>query len=111
MQKELVFFETKTGKVPLQRWLKKLRDDKASMRIQKRLRNMERGLYGDHKALQQGIYELRIDEGPGYRVYFAERQNARVVLLLTAGSKRTQKRDIQKAIEYLHDYETRYEDD
>lgn len=97
--------------MPLQRWFKKLKDHKASARIQKRLRNMERGLYGDYKALQQGIYELRIDEGPGYRVYFSERQRACVVLLLTAGSKRTQKKDIQKAIEYLHDYETRYEDD
>lgn len=108
MKKDVVFYETKVGKVPLQRWLSKLRDHKAAARIQKRIRNMQLGKYGDYKYLRDGVFELRINEGGGYRVYFAERNNKYVVLLLNGGIKRTQAQDIEKAIEYLHEYEKRY---
>jgi len=111
MTKELVFYETKRGKVPLRHWLQKLKDIRASTRIQKRLRNMERGIYGDYRYLRDGVSELRIDEGPGYRIYFAELKKKVVVLLLHGGPKKTQKKDIEAAIKYFQDYKVRYEDD
>ena len=111
MQRELVFYETPRGQVPLQKWLQKIKDMKASARIQKRLRQMERGLYGDCKYLRESIWELRIDEGQGYRIYFAEEKKRLVVLLLHGGTKRTQDKDITVAIKYFRDYKERYKDD
>ena len=59
------------------------------------------------KNLKQGIYELRIHYGPGYRVYFAE-EGDNIILLLVGGSKKTQQKDIQKAINYWHDFQEQY---
>ena len=80
------------------RWIGKLRDRQAVARINARiLRLSETGNFGDAEPVREGISELRIDYGPGYRVYFM-RRGATVVLLLAGGDKRTQERDIARAI-------------
>ena len=81
-----------------ERWLMGLRDQRAVARINTRLRRMMLGNSGDVSPLREGISELRIDYGPGYRVYFVHR-GREVVILLAGGDKRTQTRDIEKAIE------------
>lgn len=79
---------------------------KARARIMTRIDRVQVGNLGDCKALGNGLYELRVDWGPGYRVYFA-RIGKMAVLLLCAGDKRTQSSDIVKARECLEDYKRR----
>jgi len=71
----------------------------AIARIQSRIDRLQLGLSGDIRPLGKGVLELRIDYGPGYRIYFLQR-GAEVVILLAGGDKRTQSRDIKKAREY-----------
>jgi putative addiction module killer protein len=79
-------------------WIGSLRDDRARMRIEVRIRRLQLGNAGDSKSLSEGVSELRIDYGPGYRVYFTWRGKT-LVVLLAGGDKRTQARDIQTALE------------
>jgi len=79
------------------RWLDGLGDLRARARIQVRIERLASGHAGDAKAVGDGVSELRIDCGPGYRVYFA-RRGAAVVILLAGGDKRTQSADIRTAI-------------
>jgi len=81
-----------------QKWFKKLRDPQAKARIDARIRRLSLGNMGDAKGIGRGISELRIDYGPGYRVYFTQR-GLRLVVLLNGGDKRTQGSDIERAIE------------
>lgn len=78
------------------RWLKRLRDDVAVARIAKRLDRLEQGNFGDVRPVGEGVSELRIDYGPGYRVYFI-RDGLVLIVLLCGGDKRTQERDIATA--------------
>ena len=78
------------------RWFEKLRDKRAKARINARIRRLSLGNPGDVRAVGQGVSELRIDYGPGYRIYFAQ-QGQSQVLLLAGGDKSTQARDILKA--------------
>jgi putative addiction module killer protein len=82
-----------------ERWFARLRDRMAIARIQSRIDRLQLGLSGDIRPLGKGVLELRIDYGPGYRIYFLQR-GAEVVILLAGGDKRTQSRDIKKAREY-----------
>ena len=77
-------------------WLKRLRDKKALARIVFRMTKMEMGLLGDYKSIGDGISEIRIDYGPGYRLYFTKKNNV-IIVLLIGGDKSTQSRDIAKA--------------
>jgi putative addiction module killer protein len=77
-------------------WLRKLRDEQARARIQIRIRRLSLGNFGDVKPVGEGVSELRIDYGPGYRVYFHQTGNL-LVLLLVGGIKKTQDSDIVKA--------------
>lgn len=77
-------------------WLRKLRDLQVLARIQIRIRRLSLGNFGDAKPVGKGVSELRIDYGPGYRVYFQKTGNV-LVLLLVGGTKQTQKSDIAKA--------------
>jgi putative addiction module killer protein len=78
------------------RWFANLRDIRARARITARIRRVSLGQFGDVKSLGGGISELRIDYGPGYRIYIAHR-GAALVLLLTGGDKSRQSADIQQA--------------
>ena len=77
-------------------WLHRLRDANAVARIVGRIRRMEKGNPGDIRGVGKGILEMRIDYGPGYRVYYLNR-GAQIVILLCGGDKRTQQRDIKRA--------------
>jgi putative addiction module killer protein len=81
-----------------ERWLTGLRDKRAVARINARLRRMMLGNPGDVSPVREGISELRVDYGPGYRVYFVQ-HGREVVVILAGGDKRTQSRDIEKALE------------
>jgi len=102
--KKVVVYRNKKGVEPFLDWLRRLRDAKARRLVLARLRRLEQGHYGDCKHLQSGIFELRFFFGSGYRVYFAEDQQ-RIVVLLTAGSKATQQKDIVTAIGYWQQYQ------
>ena len=80
------------------RWLVGLRDRRARMRITARIRRLSLGNFGDVKPVGGGISEMRVDYGPGYRVYFVQRGET-LVILLAGGDKRTQGRDIARARE------------
>ena len=77
-------------------WLGSLQDRRARARIVVRLERLADENFGDHKSVKDGVFELRIDYGPGYRVYFFQR-GKELVLLLCGGDKRTQKADIASA--------------
>jgi putative addiction module killer protein len=81
-------------------WFAKLRDEQARARINARIRRLSLGNPGDVKPIGEGVSELRIDYGPGYRVYFLQR-GREVVILLAGGDKRTQQKDIQTALELV----------
>jgi len=81
-----------------ERWLTALRDKRAVARINARLRRMMLGNPGDVSPVREGVSELRIDYGPGYRVYFVQR-GREVIVILAGGDKRTQSRDIENALE------------
>lgn len=77
-------------------WFAQLRDRKARARIQARIDRLSLGNAGQHRVLANGLRELKIDHGPGYRVYYVERGNV-LVVLLSGGDKRTQRQDIELA--------------
>lgn len=79
-------------------WIDSLRDDRARMRVEVRIRRLQLGNAGDVKPVGEGVSELRIDYGPGYRVYFTQRGGT-LIILLVGGDKRTQARDIESALE------------
>ncbi|NET40037.1 MAG: type II toxin-antitoxin system RelE/ParE family toxin [Cyanothece sp. SIO1E1] len=79
-------------------WFKSLRDRRAKARIQARIDRMELGNFGDVAPVGEGVSELRIHYGPGYRVYFVQR-NSVVIVLLSGGDKSSQNSDIKKAKE------------
>jgi putative addiction module killer protein len=78
------------------RWFTSLRDARARVRIEARIRRLSLGNFGDVRPVGEGVSEMRIDYGPGYRVYFVQR-GAALVVLLAGGDKRTQDRDIETA--------------
>jgi putative addiction module killer protein len=80
------------------KWFSRLKDSEARARILKRVRRLSLGNPGDVKPVGAGVSELRIDYGPGYRVYYAQRGPV-LVILLAGGDKRTQDRDIRTALE------------
>ena len=82
------------------RWLHRLKDDNAAARILVRIRRAELGSLGHCRSVGGGVMEMRVDYGPGYRVYFA-RQGDSIVVLLCGGDKRTQQRDIKRAKELM----------
>lgn len=84
------------------RWFNKLRDRQARFRILARIRRLSLGNAGDAQPVGEGISELRIDAGPGYRVYFIQRGDA-LVILLAGGDKKSQSRDIEKAKQLARD--------
>ncbi len=103
---QIEYYRTQEGKAPFQEWLTSLKDINGRAKIRIKLDRARLGNLGDHKFLENGVWELRIDYGPGYRVYFAKEEK-KLILLLVGGDKDTQKRDISRAKEYLLDYRRR----
>jgi putative addiction module killer protein len=100
---EISRYVTPEGRVPYDDWFYALRDNKIKNIINKRLNRVSLGNWGDYRSLGEGIFELRIDYGPGYRVYFGQ-VGATIVLLLIGGDKSTQEQDIRHAIKYWNNY-------
>jgi len=103
---ELRLYQTPAGERPFWNWLHALTDRQARARIDARLARVASGNFGDVEPVGEGVMELRIDWGPGYRVYFA-RLGQVIVLLLCGGDKRTQQKDINRAKAYFTDYKAR----
>ena len=95
----LEYYADEKGKEPFRDWLYGLRDRAAFARITVRLDRVELGNFGLSKSVGNGVFELKIDYGPGYRVYYAISGKA-VVLLLIGGDKSTQAKDIETAKSY-----------
>ncbi len=105
--KRLLYYQSGSGKSPFEEWLESLKDRRAVARIRARLNRLAFFDHaGDFKPARRGVYELRIDFGPGYRAYFAK-DGESIILLLCGGDKGTQDRDINKALEYWEDYKQR----
>jgi putative addiction module killer protein len=96
-------YVTGAGHNPFEYWLLGLKDVKGRAIIGARIDRVSLGNLGDYKPIAEGVSELRLNFGPGYRVYFAFERD-KVILLLGGGSKNTQQRDIQRAIYYWKDY-------
>ncbi len=103
---EIHYFQSADGEQPFTEWLQNLRDQQAGAKIRIRLDRLALGNFGDCEPVGGGVIELRIDWGPGYRVYCAQLGQV-IVLLLCAGDKRTQKKDIKRAKNYFEDYKAR----
>ena len=103
---EIHHYLSRAGKDLFDDWLTRLADARAQAKIAVRINRLAAGNFGDCKPLRQGLCELRIDWGPGYRVYYATIARESV-LLLCGGDKRTQSSDIERALQYLNDYKER----
>ncbi len=99
-------YETEDGDVPYEKWLDGLRDNATRGRIEAQIGKLRLGNMGHWKPVGEGVVELVLDFGPGYRVYFAQ-VGALIVLLLCGGDKGTQGRDIAAAKKYWVDYQAR----
>ena len=103
---ELRYYQTSLGERPFVDWFEGLNDKQARARIDARMARIAGGNLGDVESVGEGVMELRIAWGPGYRVYFA-RIGQVVVLLLCGGDKKTQQRDIKRAKAYFEDFKAR----
>ena len=101
--REIQRYVTPDGRNPFDEWFYKLRDTKAKTIINKRLNRVNFGSLGNYRSVGEGVCELKIDYGSGYRIYFGQ-IGTTLILLLCAGDKNTQDQDIRKAIEYWTDY-------
>ena len=100
---EIRHYLTRSEKDLFMEWRRQLRDTTAKIAVDRRINRMELGNFGDHKFCRDGVWELRIDVGTGYRVYYAI-AGTQVVLLLCGGDKRTQDADISRACEFWQDW-------
>ena len=107
MQYKVVHY-IENGHDRFQEWLDDLRDFQAKTTIERKIKQVKLGNFGEHRFCRQGVWEFVIDTGPGYRIYYSMIENV-VILLLCAGSKRTQQKDIDKAVDYLQDFKGRNE--
>jgi len=92
-------YKTSSGKIPFIDWMQSLKDPVTRLRIRRRLDRVELGNFGDYKPLGDGVYELKLDFGSGYRIYFAEDGDT-IVILLSGGDKSSQVKDIATAKMY-----------
>ena len=103
MEKKLLIFETGHGRYPFLEWIEQLRDRKARAIIRARLARVQLGNLGEWKPVGEGVSELRIPYGPGYRVYFGQ-EGDELVILLCGGDKSSQGRDIERAKQFWSEY-------
>ncbi|MFO1364774.1 MAG: type II toxin-antitoxin system RelE/ParE family toxin [Burkholderiales bacterium] len=103
---EIRRYRTVAGDEPFTQWLGALVDRQARARVLVRLERLALGNAGDARYLRDGVSELRIDWGPGYRVYFGREGNS-LVVLLCGGDKRRQAVDVERAVKLWHEHENR----
>ncbi len=101
--RELQFYRTSNGHEPFAEWFNTIRDTQTRTRIQRRLVRLEAGNFGDCHVVGNEVFELRLHFGAGYRIYFSNPDNIRV-LVLCGGDKSTQARDIERAKNYWLEY-------
>lgn len=104
--KEIKEYLTEEGESPFRKWLNSLKDTNSRAKIRVRLNRIRLGNLGDCKSVGSGVSELRIDYGPGYRVYLGQ-DGDEIIILLLGGDKKRQQKDIETAITYWHDYKRR----
>jgi putative addiction module killer protein len=101
--REIQSYTTLDGKVPYDEWFNSLRDINAQAKIISRLNRIANGNLGDYRSVGEGVCELKINYGPGYRIYFGQ-IGSTIVILLCGGDKSTQDKDISQAKEYWTNY-------
>lgn len=101
--KQIIIYTDENGHEPYCSWIDSLKDKKGQQRIRTRIRRLAEGHYGDCNSVGEGVLELRMFFGPGYRVYFCEDAD-NIVVLLCGGDKDTQSQDIKNAKAYCKDY-------
>lgn len=106
----LKIYETRSRSEPLTEWLNGLKDQKARIAIRMRLDRMKLGNFGYCEPVGEGVSEMKIDLGPGYRIYFGMIGKT-IVLLLCGGDKKTQDKDIRRALEFFRDHKQRDKED
>ena len=102
-KKILKIYQDENGKEPFIEWMESIKDVKTRDRIFTRLDRLEVGNPGDHRPVGSGVLELRLQFGPGYRIYYGE-DGEMLVILLMGGDKTTQSKDIKKALSYWKNY-------
>lgn len=103
---DIRIYTDETGRAPFEEWLDALKDAQGRARVRARIARLQAGNFGDCKPLRGGVLELRIDQGPGYRV-FLSRQGPLTVLLLCGSDKSEQDKAIDLALAYLADWKQR----
>lgn len=103
MEKRVVIYRTSTGNEPYTEYVESLRDRASAAKIRARVRRAGLGNLGDHRTSGQGVIELRIHDGPGYRIYIGL-YGQELIVLLGAGDKDSQDKDIRRAREYWEDF-------
>lgn len=101
--REIRIFETGDGKVPFRDWMNRIKEQPVYERIIARLERLEEGNFGEHRSVGGGVSELVINLGPGYRIYYGL-DGTDIVILLAAGNKATQRKDIVAAKAYWREY-------
>lgn len=101
--KTLDYYRAEDGRCPFEEWLNTLRDKPAKRAIAKRLAYVQLGSMGDCKSVGDGVFELRIHQGPGYRLYIGQEGDS-LVILLSGSDKSGQDAEIRRAKQYLTDY-------
>lgn len=105
-EREVESYIRPDGTCPFNEWLDSLQDRQARARIRTRINRVRLGNLGDCRSVGGSVLELKIDYGPGYRVYCGQ-VGAKLVILLCGGDKSSQSEDISKAVEYWEDYKSR----
>ena len=106
MPKKVLHYRTEAGKIPYREWIDSLTDQTGKAKILSRIDRAALGNLGNHKSVGSGVVELRINEGPGYRLYLGQ-HGKELIILLSGGDKSTQDIDIQSAKRYWQDYRRR----
>jgi putative addiction module killer protein len=102
--KAIKIYQRPNGKAPFVVWITKLKDVRGKQAIEARIERVRLGNFGDHRSVGDGVSELRLTIGPGYRIYYGQEGDT-VVILLCAGDKSTQEKDIEAAKLYWHEYQ------
>lgn len=102
-ERKIITYTTSSGKSPLEEWLREIGDKRSKARIINRIDRLRLGNFGDCESVGNGIYELRMHFGPGFRIYFGLK-GQEVVILLCGGDKSRQYKDIATATEYWKEY-------